>query len=249
MGMAATKANPILHVHQNPEELRKCTNDMILEEEKKAVSDHGFFAVGLSGGSVAKLVSEGLRERTNVQWDKWRVYFCDERHVPFDSEDSTYALYKRELFDKVGLKPEHIFAIDPVLSIDEAARDYTEKIRKVFPGDDLPSFDLLLLGMGPDGHTCSLFPGHPALNETDHLIIPITDSPKPPPTRITMTIPLICNARCAFVIATGAAKADAVRQSLEPDEGVDPLPAGRARSKELHWIMDQAASSQLKCVK
>ena len=244
--MAETKGKPILHVYTNPEELRKCTNDMILEEEKKAVNDHGFFAVGLSGGSVAKLVSEGLRERANVQWDKWRIYFCDERHVPFDSEDSTYALYKRELFDKVGLKPENVFAIDPDLSIDEAAQDYTEKIRKVFPGDDLPTFDLLLLGMGPDGHTCSLFPDHPALKVTDCLIVSITNSPKPPPTRITMTFPVLCNAHNAYVIATGAAKATAVKQSLEPDKGVDPLPAGRARSKELHWIMDQAASSQLK---
>ena len=238
-------AKPILHIYANSDELRKTTNDMIMAEEKKSIGDHGFFSIGLSGGSLAKIVCDGLRDRTDVQWNKWRVFFCDERHVNFDNEDSTYAVYKRELFDKVGIKSENVFAINPSVSLDAAARDYIDKIRSVYPGDGLPSFDLLLLGMGPDGHTCSLFPGHPALGETSQLIVSISDSPKPPPCRITMTFPVLNNARNVFVVSTGGSKADAVKRCLEPDEGVEPLPAGRVRSKELHWIMDEPASALL----
>lgn len=241
-------AKPVIHMYTSPDNLFNCTNDMILEEEAKAVKDHGFFAIGVSGGSVAKLICDGLKERPKVQWDKWRVFFCDERHVNFDDENSTYAVYKRELFDKVGMKPENVFAIDPSVGVQEAAEDYISKIRKVFPGTETPNFDLLILGMGPDGHTCSLFPDHPALKETDKLIVPITDSPKPPPCRITMTYPILCSASNVYVIATGSSKADAVRKCLEPDKGVDPLPAGRVRSKELHWILDQASGSQLKYI-
>ena len=242
---AMSTAKPILHIYASSDELRKTTNDMILVEERKAVSDHGFFSIGLSGGSLVKIVSEGLRDRSDVQWDKWRVFFCDERHVSFDDQDSTYAVYKRELFDRVGLKPDNVFAINPSVTLDEAAKDYIEKIRRVYPGDDVPSFDLLLLGMGPDGHTCSLFPGHPALDVTSRLIVPVNDSPKPPPCRITMTYPVLNNANNVFVVSTGASKVDAVKRCLEPEEGVKPLPAGRVRSKELHWIMDEAASASL----
>lgn len=238
-------ATPNLHIIKDSSDVQQTVCDFIVARAKQASADHSHFSIGLSGGSVAKIVSLGLRDRKDVDWSSWHVFYCDERLVPFTDGDSTHAYFQKELFDRVPIK--NIYAIDPTLSVEKAAEDYVAKIRKLYPGDSLPTFDLLLLGMGPDGHTCSLFPGHPGLAETEKLVIPISDSPKPPPCRITLTFPVLNNARCVAVISTGASKADAVKACLEPGAGVDPLPAGRARpaSGELHWFMDEGASSKL----
>lgn len=239
-------ASPQLHVFRTGDEVQENVCNRVEEYATKCISDHGNFTVGLSGGSVAKYISQGFISRTNVDWSKWRIFFCDERLVPFDSEDSTYAFFKQELFDRVNIPKESVFAIDPSLDVGGAAEDYVRKIREVCPGEGIPSFDLLLLGMGPDGHTCSLFPGHPGLDVKDKLVIPIEDSPKPPPLRITLTLPVLNEARNVFVIATGSGKADAVKQSLEPTEGC-PLPVGMVRPVygELHWFMDTGAAQKL----
>lgn len=94
---------------------------------------------------------------------------------------------------------------------EEAARDYIQKMAVHFPPDELPRFHLLLLGMGPDGHTCSLFPGHRLLDETSVWVAPITDSPKPPPSRITLTFPVLNNAECCAFAMTGQSKAEMVK--------------------------------------
>lgn len=240
-------ASPQLHIFSNNDELKSKVCDFIVAAAKKAAEDHDHFSVGLSGGSVAKIVSQGLRGRSDIDWMKWHVFYCDERHVPFDSEDSTHAFIKRELLDHVSVAADHVYAIDPTLDVSGAAEDYIRKIRTLYPGDALPAFDLLILGMGPDGHTCSLFPGHPGLQEQAKVVIPITDSPKPPPARITLTLPVLNSAKCVAVISTGASKADAVKGCLEPGEGQEPLPAGRARptNGELHWFLDEGAASKL----
>ena len=240
-------ATPKIHVIGNADELQAQVVDLILSIASKAIQDHGFFSIGVSGGSVAKIVSQGLQARKGTDWKQWRFFFCDERHVQFDNADSTYALYKKEFFDPAKVPAENIFSINPDVSVQDAAKDYTEKIRSVYPGSDMPSFDLLLLGMGPDGHTCSLFPNHPGLNEKSQIVIPITDSPKPPPSRITLTVPVLNSAKNVFVIATGGSKVDAVKGCLEPEAGKDPLPAGLARPPqgELHWFLDPPAAAKI----
>lgn len=100
-------------------------------------------------------------------------------------------------------------------SAEEAATAYENKVKEFFPNEKLPVFDLLLLGMGPDGHTCSLFPGHKLLNETSRWIAPITDSPKPPPSRVTMTFPVVNNADVCAIAASGIEKADMIKVSEE----------------------------------
>jgi len=241
-----TMATPQLHILGGAAKIQSEICDFIIARAAEAVRDHGHFSIGLSGGSVSKMVSLGLRERSDVNWSSWHVFYCDERHVPFDDQDSTHAYYQKEFFDHQKAI-SNIYVIDPTMSVYEASEDYVKKIRKLYPDQNLPVFDLLLLGMGPDGHTCSLFPGHPGLDEAEKLVIPITDSPKPPSNRITLTFPVLNNARCVAVISAGESKASAVKDCLEPADGSSPLPAGRVRptAGELHWFMDEGASSKL----
>ena len=228
-------------------EVQKTLCDAVVEVAAKCTADHDFFSIGLSGGSVAKFITRGLKERSDIEWSKWHIFFCDERHVPFESEDSTYAFIKRELLDHVPINTSNVYVIDPTVSVEEAAEDYTAKIRKLYP-NDLPSFDLLMLGIGPDGHTCSLFPGHPGLQESVKIVIPIKDSPKPPPSRITLTIPVLNKAANVIVTVTGAGKAAAVKGCLKPDAGSDPLPAGMVKpaNGKLLWILDEGAAEMIK---
>ncbi|XP_014681290.1 PREDICTED: 6-phosphogluconolactonase-like [Priapulus caudatus] len=204
------------------------------------------FTVGFSGGSLQKYLCEHL-PRISTDWSKWRIFFCDERLVSFEDNDSTYKYYRDNLIGKAPIHTENIFPINPNLSVEECAKDYTACLRKVFPGDDLPRFDLLLLGIGPDGHTCSLFPSHPLLEEKDVLIAPISDSPKPPPCRVTMTYPLINNARCCAFVSCGAGKA-AILKTILAEQHEPLLPAARVNPTDgkVFWFLDDAAASMLK---
>ncbi len=242
-------AKPIRCIIENADEREAKITELILNAAVLSIQDHGFFSIGVSGGSAAKIVCQGLRGKPqgSIDWKQWRLFFCDERHVNFDDAESTYSYYKKEFFDIVQFPANNVFPINPSLSVEEAAKDYTQKIRTVYPGTELPSFDLILLGMGPDGHTCSLFPGHPGLLAQNEIVIPITNSPKPPPCRITLTIPVLNAAKRVFVIAVGGSKADAVKACLEPESGVKPLPAGLAQPScgELIWFMDPPAAARL----
>lgn len=188
--------NEVRIVEEGEDALRQQVCDLIADRAKKAVASRGKFSVGFSGGSAAKIVCSGLRARSDVEWGKWHIFTCDERHVDLSSEDSNIAYVKRELLDHVEVPANNIYPINPSLDVNAAAEDYVAKLRQVFPEESkIPVFDLLILGVGPDGHTCSLFPGHPGLEEMTKLVIPITDSPKPPPKRITFTLPVLNNAK------------------------------------------------------
>ncbi|XP_012286697.1 6-phosphogluconolactonase [Orussus abietinus] len=209
----------------------------------EAIALDDIFKIGLSGSSMVHLLAEGLPSIT-TDWSKWRFFFCDERVVPLDHGDSTYGEYKKHLLPKIPVTEDQFIRIDPDLSAEEAAKDYIKKMSVYFPPDSLPRFDLLLLGMGPDGHTCSLFPNHRLLDETSLWVAPINDSPKPPPSRITLTFPVINNAKvCAFPI-TGSGKANMIKRILKDKEN---LPAGRVQptNGQLYWILDEDAAKQL----
>jgi len=238
-------SDPIVKVLESESEVSKALCSLVISRANAAIKERGVFTIGVSGGSAAKMLCASLPEAT-TDWGKWRVFFCDERHVPFDDPDCTFSFYKVNLMPKVALSEEHIFPLNPHGSVSEAADDYERKLRSVFPGDSTPHFDVLVLGMGPDGHTCSLFPGHPLLDEISRLAAPISDSPKPPLCRVTLTFPVINNAACAVYAACGAGKADILKKVLE-DKSPPLLPAARVRpaNGEVVWLLDTSAAALL----
>ncbi|KAM4598562.1 6-phosphogluconolactonase isoform 1-T3 [Polymixia lowei] len=227
-------------------ELGPVLAQLVTSRAEKAISSHGRFTLGLSGGSLVSMLSKELLALPALDCSKWVVGFCDERLVPYDDPESTYGLYKNQLFSKVNIPDSGILAIDPSLPVNECAEDYSRKLKEAFPNDDKPTFDMLLLGMGPDGHTCSLFPGHPLLEEMEKIVAPISDSPKPPPQRVTMTFPVVNSARCVAFVSTGASKAPVLKEVLEGGAG-PALPAARVvpTEGELFWLIDQPAAALL----
>lgn len=164
---------------------------------------------------MVKLLTKALIE-SDVDTNRWLFFFCDERHVPESSEDNTFHAYRNHWKTELpGIRDEQFVKANTSLDLDSCADDYELKIRTEVPKTgSLPQFDLLLLGMGPDGHTCSLFPEQPeSLQQIQRLVIPIRNSPKPPPERITFTLPLINNARHVAFVITGADKANMVQVS------------------------------------
>ncbi len=238
-----------VQVFSTKAELQTQIGNFIAAKAKEAVSDHGHFSIAFSGGSVASIAPAGLLEQSDLKGlglPKWKVYFCDERYVKLSDPDSNYNVVNQNFLSKVeGIKSENVFTIDPNLPLEEAAKDYETKLKSSLV--DGQKIDLLLIGMGPDGHICSLFPGHPLLDVTDRLVAAVSDSPKPPPCRITLTYTAVNAARCALFIVSGSGKAAVAQKVLEGDEPV-PLPAGRVKltNGTVHWFMDKDAASQLK---
>ena len=167
----------------------KEVSEHLADQISSAISANNSSVIGLSGGSLPKFFVQAITSEKlkSVDWSKITFIFCDERLVDFESPDSTFKLYQDALIGKVeGITEKSFVLIDPKLNAEEAAKDYVGKLLKldsVSNQNGFPSYDLLLLGMGPDGHTCSLFPGHALLDEKSLIVAPITDSPKPPPSR------------------------------------------------------------------
>ena len=237
-----------VQVFSTKAELQTKIGNFIAAKAKESVSDHGYFSIAFSGGSVASIAPAGLLEQSDLKslhLAKWKIYFCDERYVDLSDPDGNYNAVNQNFLSKVeGIKAENVFTIDPALPLEEAAKDYETKLKSSLVDGRI---DLLLIGMGPDGHICSLFPGHPILDVTDRLVAAISDSPKPPPSRITLTYTAVNAARCAMFIVSGSGKAEVAQKVLEGNEAAS-LPAGRVKLTDgtMHWFMDKDAASQLK---
>lgn len=247
-----------LRIHESIDELRTDLADYIAELSEVSIKERGAFAIALSGGSLISLMGKLCEApyKKTIDWGKWYVFWADERVVAKNHIDSNYKLAKDGFLSKVPIVPSHIYSINDSVSAEQAAEDYEFLIRQLVRARiisvsdilDCPKFDLVLLGMGPDGHVASLFPNHPTLNETDDWVTFITDSPKSPPERITFTLPVINSASDVAVVATGGAKAEAV--SLAVDDVASDCLSVPARmvgpaTGRLVWVLDAAAASKL----
>lgn len=199
----------------------------------KCVEEHarraGGFSLALPGGSVAEAFCPALAA-AGVDWKRADLFWCDERAVPSDHQDSNFRVANELLLRRVDVPAERIHRMPAdAADLDAAAASYEREILGI-PGGH--GFDIVLLGVGPDGHVCSLFPGHPALEEASRLVLAIEDSPKPPPRRLTLTLPALRN---AFLVAAafGESKSAAIASALQDRESRLPLAlalrgAGRA---------------------
>jgi len=257
--MPHNSAPTVLYSFSSPSELTESLADFIIKVQNDAIEKRAKpkFTIALSGGSLPKQLSS-LIGRSGVKWDKWQVFYADERVVPLTHPDSNHKLCMEALFDdeRVNPKPvihtinESILEANEAEMLEDIADDYEKQLIAEFASKDsarFPVFDLILLGIGPDGHTASLFPGHELLAEEDSWVAYLSDSPKPPPSRITLTYPVINHANRVAFVATGEAKKDILQTIIdEPEKG---LPASRVRPGvhgELFWFVDDAASQQVK---
>ncbi|GAB6021916.1 hypothetical protein CHUAL_006079 [Chamberlinius hualienensis] len=237
-------AKPDVKICKSKDEIIRHLGYLIEKTANDAIRKSNNFKVAVSGGSLPDYLCQIL-PTIKSDWSKWLIFFCDERLVPFDDSESTYGVYRQKLFGLIPIEENNVIKVDVSLSAQTAANDYSSKIAHYFPDMELPKFDLLLLGMGPDGHTCSLFPDHPLLKEQALWVAPITDSPKPPPSRVTLTLPVVNNSSTACFLCTGAAKAEVVKQILENPECRLPAALVKPIAGELHWILDEDAGSLL----
>jgi 6-phosphogluconolactonase len=194
-------------------DLSKGLNEIIQKASTDAIRERGQFTIALSGGSLASFFASQMAK---YDTSKWHFFFADERCVGLDSTDSNYFGFVKPVFEVLQVPKENIHTINPAFISDPlaAAQDYQRELKKVF-GDGIPVFDVILLGMGPDGHTCSLFPKHPLCDVVDKHVVPIFDSPKPPPHRITLTFPVVNAARYCIFICTGLGKADMLHRMVD----------------------------------
>jgi 6-phosphogluconolactonase len=225
----------------------------VIQCQNAGIQRHDAFKVAVSGGSLPKTLAQALlapptSPEDTVRFDKWEIFFADERAVPLDNEDSNYFLLKKELLDKIpadmGTPTVHTIDTTHLDDVQELADQYEKVLVSSFAARDsvkLPVFDLLLLGCGPDGHTCSLFPGHALLRETEAWVAPIEDSPKPPPRRITLSLPVVTHGVKIAFVATGAGKREILKKIFEYGNGLPCALVNEAAGERCTWFTDNAA--------
>ncbi|HEX5071008.1 MAG TPA: 6-phosphogluconolactonase [Vicinamibacterales bacterium] len=203
-----------------------------------AVSKHGRCAIALAGGETPTHLYQLLASDHSgrIDWTRVHVFWSDERYVPADDARSNARMARHKLLDHVPCPPAQIHPMPTdAASPDEAATIYEQTLRQFF-GAGLPEFDLMLLGLGTDGHTASLFPHSPALLESTRLVVPVATTADPP-VRLTLTFPVLTAGRRIFVMAAGPAKLAALERVLVPDAEVDRHPAAALRTagRRLTW--------------
>jgi 6-phosphogluconolactonase len=234
-----------------PQDLFQAAADEVIHAATAAVAERGRFTIALSGGSTPKNLYTliAANASTNLPWAQMFFFWGDERHVPPDDPDSNYRMAKEAFLSKIPVPPGNIFRV-PAENPDAAAaaEAYEQTLRKFFaagPGE-FPHFDLILLGMGPDGHAASLFPETAALQEKSRLVV-ANWVEKLGTSRITFTLPLLNAARCVAFLVSGIDKAAALHEVLEGNAPGEKYPSKLVQPSagKLIWFVDRAAASQL----
>jgi 6-phosphogluconolactonase len=236
-----------LLLFETPEELAEASARDFAARTQETIDERGRFAVALAGGSTPKATYEVLaRDYANeLDWSRVHVFFGDERTVPPEHEDSNFRMACETLLSHVPVGSVHRMRGE--LSPDEAAASYEEELRAFFGQVDVPRFDLILCGLGEDGHTLSLFPETAALDVNDRWVVanPVL---KLGTTRLTLTIPVLNVSRAVTFVVAKESKAEALKEVLEGDADPRAYPAKlvRPESRDLTWMVDRAAARLLK---
>jgi len=234
-----------LRVYDDARQLSEAAARMFVEEARRRIDESGRFAVALAGGSTPKatyeILARGYGGPEDLDWSKVHAFFGDERSVPPDHEDSNYRMAREALLSHVPVGSVHRMRGE--MEAREAAALYEKELEEFFGGP--PVLDLVLLGIGEDGHTASLFPDTPALDARDRWAV---ENPveKLNTTRLTLTVPAVDAARKVAFLVAGEGKAEALEEILEGDANPHKYPAKLVRPEaEVAWMVDRAAARLL----
>jgi 6-phosphogluconolactonase len=239
--------------HDSPELLATAAAARLLARMSEVQAEGGVPSVVLTGGSVARLVHRAARKhvaRDSVDWSRVDLWWGDERYVPADDPERNEAQARADLLDAVDLDAARVHPVaasdgvhgdDP----DAAARAYARELAAAAPeGATAPVFDVVMLGMGPDGHVASLFPGHPAAEGVEPAFA-VRNSPKPPPVRVSLSFATLNSAREVWFLVTGEAKGEMVRRVLEGAARAEVPAAGVRGLERTLWFVDEDAAARL----
>jgi 6-phosphogluconolactonase len=243
------KDQPNLLVFDTPEQVAQAAAERFVDYANASIRDHGSFAVALAGGSTPRRTYEllsGDEFKSGVDWLRVHLFFGDERMVPQDSLESNYRMVNDALISRVAIPPQNVHRIRGEITPAESADSYEAELKSFFATVDWPGFDLVLLGMGDDGHTASLFPGSDALKEEKRWVVE-TRQPQTGQNRITITLPVINHAARVTFMITGKEKAATLARVLRNDSAAEQLPAQKIKPVNgiLEWLVDRAAASTL----
>ena len=237
-----------LVVTLSPDDLAREAAGRLIELIADAIRQRGRASIALSGGSTPKRLYQLLTQppySLAIDWSKVHLFFADERFVPHDDPESTVRLVRETLLAGVSVPETQFHTMPTTGASPEACAAAYEALLKDHFGSDDTAFDLTFLGMGPDGHTASLFPGFPV---AAGLVAPVYDSPKPPPVRLTLTYGALRNSRAIWFLVTGADKAERLEAAFASDPN-DPsaLPAAQIYDREGHslWLTDPDAARRV----
>jgi 6-phosphogluconolactonase len=244
---------PDIRIARDPQQLAQEAATLLHECSQSAIKSHGRFLLALSGGSTPKQLYQTLAAppwKQTFDWPHTIFLFGDERCVPPDHPESNYGMTKTTLLEPLGTTPTHIYRMKGEDQAPEAAaREYEATIRVIThcPAPAIPSIDAVLLGLGEDGHTASLFPRTAALQDCGHLVT-VGQAPKGIPSRLTMTLAVLNQANVVLFLVAGTGKARIVRTVLEPKTEADRrLPAALVKPEQgrLIWLVDRPAAAEL----
>jgi 6-phosphogluconolactonase len=244
--------SPIVEKYADIAALVAAAGDRLVAAITDAIEKRGKAQIVLTGGGTGIGLLKRVGERgEKINWSKVHLYWGDDRFVPEDDDERNYKQAKEALLDHVDIPAANVHPMSASGAafgddLDAAARDYEQVLSaNADHGQPAPDFDVHLLGMGPEGHINSLFPDTAAVRETSELVLGVEDSPKPPPRRITLTLPAVQRSREVWLVVSGAGKADAVAAAIGGAKPVEVPAAGAVGRDATVWLLDEDAASKL----
>lgn len=237
-----------VYAYENNDAIAKSLAKFIIQQQDAILATKDQFTIAISGGSLISILAKGLLKNKDIKWAKWVIYFSDERIVPLNDKDSNFGAFEKEVLEPLA----HEKLIGPtVVTINESlvhSQDCKtdQQIAEEYEAE-LPKhgIDLVLLGCGPDGHTCSLFPGHELLSESNSYVASLNDSPKPPPRRITLTLKYLAKSGTLAFVAAGSSKQTALKGIFENPASKLPSAIVNGLADDVKggicWFVDNAA--------
>lgn len=232
--------------------LVEAAGDRLIGAIGDAIAERGHAHIVLTGGGTGiGLLKHVGAHGSGIDWAKVHLYWGDDRFVPEDDDERNYKQAREALLDHIDIPDANVHPMSASGGqfgddIEAAAQDYERELAaNADDGEPAPAFDVHLLGMGPEGHINSLFPHTAAVREKDRMVVAVTDSPKPPPQRITLTLPAVQRAREVWLVVSGGAKAEAVAAAVGGANPADWPSAGAVGREATVWLLDEGAAAEL----